>query len=273
MTMTSAVWTILRGCGCGCSCILPSGRQCASGLSLRGRPSALPERRGPRLQRQAPGHPACRRRRRDGAMLRTPAPGRRPALRVPGAPPTPPIPSFRRGQASRHPGFSHTPERSGLPAGVRGTGPFMSGLPSAVRGADAERCVGHCAATGETAVASTSAARTARAGIGCPEGADCNAGAERRGRVNFRRGASVEASYVPTPRAGVPGRPAYEFGSRWHGQPLAVRRFRLDGPRGRARCPRHLVVERASSSVYLVGLRSRPPCCRPRVGDNRRHLD
>src|SRR5688500_6402645 len=44
--------------------------------------------------------------------------------------------------------FIHSPERSGLPSGVRGAGAVKFGLPSAVRGMPGVGCVSHWAASG-----------------------------------------------------------------------------------------------------------------------------
>src|SRR5580704_2873754 len=52
----------------------------------------------------------------------------------------------------------HTPERSGLPSAVRGTGAARLGLPAAVRGMPGVGRFSHCAASGAGAIAMLAAA-------------------------------------------------------------------------------------------------------------------
>src|ERR1022692_2231927 len=52
----------------------------------------------------------------------------------------------------------HSPDKSGLPSGVRGAGAVRFGLPSAVRGMPGVGCCTHCAASGVTSAVKTVAA-------------------------------------------------------------------------------------------------------------------
>src|SRR5688572_3291752 len=105
--------------------MMPIGRQCASGLSL-----LLPAMRV--LSSSAPygvsGSPPLM----FWATSRKPATGG-PLGGGAGAPCRPPPPP------------RHTPDRSGFPSAVFGTGPFMSGSPPAVLGTPGVGCLGHCA--------------------------------------------------------------------------------------------------------------------------------
>src|SRR5689334_12349438 len=122
ITITPGVWTIFRGWPWVWSCITPSGRQCASGLSLlfsatrwrwssaaqgwNGRPSL---KDAPRFQNWLVRTEA-------GMMSLFPGSG------LAGAG----VPGGRW--------YCHTPDRSGLPSAVLGVGPERFGLPSAVLG-------------------------------------------------------------------------------------------------------------------------------------------
>src|SRR6476620_7881548 len=77
------------------------------------------------------------------------------ALLLDGAPPVPEMLPLAAAP-SRQPGFSHTPERSGLPSKNVGAGALRSTDPSGRRGASARLKSGHCAA-GAAASAVTSA--------------------------------------------------------------------------------------------------------------------
>jgi hypothetical protein len=68
--------------------------------------------------------------------------------REPGAPPVPDT-DPPAAAPSRQPRFSQTPERSGLPSGVLGTGAVRFTLPSAVRGTPVSGRFAHWAAEGE----------------------------------------------------------------------------------------------------------------------------
>src|SRR5262252_3101721 len=146
---------ILRGSGCRCSCMLPSGRQCASGLSFA--PSAA------RLFRSSRAHgwygkPPCTSvpRSKNAAMLG--AGGRLfSADLVPGAPPVP-LTLPPAAAPSLQPGFSHTPDRSGCPSKNFGAGAVTSTLPSAVLGMPGSGYRGHCAESDDTKTADRIAA-------------------------------------------------------------------------------------------------------------------
>ncbi len=125
ITTSPGVCTIFRGCGCSWNWSRPIGRQCASGLSLlwsslrcfsrsaaHGRSGRPPFMFEPMLKKVAAG----------GALGSDD-----------GAPPRPVGP------------FCHSPDRSGLPSGIRGAGAARLGLPSAVFGTPAGRWFGHCA--------------------------------------------------------------------------------------------------------------------------------
>src|SRR5262245_64905221 len=77
------------------------------------------------------------------------------ALLVDGAPPVPEMTPLAAAP-SRQPGFSHTPERSGLPSRKVGAGADKSTDPSGRRGASDRLNTGHCA-VGTAANAVTSA--------------------------------------------------------------------------------------------------------------------
>jgi hypothetical protein len=107
-----------------------------------------------------PATPAPMSKKRPGPDVSTPVAAAT-SGRVPGEPPVP-LTSLLTCWSSRHPMFSHTPERSGTPAAVRGTGPCMFTRPSAARGAAAARRWGHCADSGTDAASSPATSATER---------------------------------------------------------------------------------------------------------------
>src|SRR5713226_9901542 len=125
---------ILRGSGCVCNCIRPSGRQCASGLSLlfwetrclrssaahgwNGSGSLRPVAIFQNWLTTGPGGPR---------PVDAPAPENDPSG----------PPSARK--------FSQIPERSGLPSAVLGAGAARSGVPAGVLGTPAVGYRGHWA--------------------------------------------------------------------------------------------------------------------------------
>src|SRR5688572_29904363 len=119
--------------------MMPIGRQCASGLSL-----LFPATRV--LSNSAPygvsGSPPVM----FWATSRKPATGGPlgGGAAAPCRPPPPPPPR-------------QTPDRSGFPSAVFGTGPFISGSPLAVLGTPGVGCLGHCADRVGTANAVTNA--------------------------------------------------------------------------------------------------------------------
>src|SRR5215831_13615672 len=122
--------------------MLPSGRQCASGLSFA--PSAARLFRSSRAHGWY-GNPPCTSvpRSKNAAMLG--AGGRLfSADLVPGAPPVP-LTLPPAAAPSLQPGFSQTPDRSGWPSRNFGAGALTSTLPSAVLGTPGSRYRGHCA--------------------------------------------------------------------------------------------------------------------------------
>src|SRR5215813_8279393 len=108
---------------------MPIGRQCASGLSLLLSPIRF-------FTRSAAqgwyGAPPC--------VLLPMLPNGDP----PPPPPRPPRPAAGGGAFGSRV-ISQTPDKSGLPSAVRGTGAFASSFPSALRGTPAGVCFGHCA--------------------------------------------------------------------------------------------------------------------------------
>ena len=258
--MTSGVWMILRGCGCVCSCRLPSGRQWASGLSL-----LLPAMRcvlsaaAHGCSGRPPATPAPMSKKRPGPDVSTPVAAAT-SGRVPGDPPVP-LTSLLRGLKLAPPDV--------LPhAGEVG----RAGARARHRALHVDLAVGGARCDAENGAPAT--ARRAELMLRA-----VRRGAHRRGGlsskawsggivVNFCPGQSVEAPYVPTPRAGVRLAGSVRTVAR---PALTVRRPPVHRHDGGARCDGLLLVERAPLTVYLVSA-PRPPC-RPYVGDNRRHRD
>src|SRR5215813_11800904 len=108
---------------------MPIGRQCASGLSLLLSPIRF-------FTRSAAqgwyGAPPC--------VLLPILPNGDP----PPPPPRPPRPAAGGGAFGSRV-ISHTPDKSGLPSAIRGTGAFESSFPSAPNGTAAAVYFGHCA--------------------------------------------------------------------------------------------------------------------------------
>src|SRR5688572_5213332 len=130
ITIVSLFWTILRGCECVCSCRKPSGRQCASGLSI--------ELSAMRFFFSSAAHGVSG---RPPGMLRpmstkVASGGASAVSDVSAGPPRRPLGGTR---------LSHVPDKSGLPFGMRGAGASRFGRPSAVRGMSGVRWIGHCA--------------------------------------------------------------------------------------------------------------------------------
>ena len=154
ITINPGVWIIFLACGCMCNCVRPSGKQCASGLSLlllslrsfriaaaqgvNGRPpgtvepisknSLTPGGRGPRPTLPAGGGPGGG---GADADLGAGVDAVPPAGAGVGTVPDPAITPAGAGRRLRFPSNSQIPSKSGWPSAVRGVGPSIFGLPSA----------------------------------------------------------------------------------------------------------------------------------------------